>query len=109
MQGEELRRNQVREDELEVAGRILVAHLVCAYEELFGGGVIFFEEGDDAGVVFEGNLMRLWECRERRHVCARDFERAQDVFGERDGVEAEVGFEEEVGDVVEGPFAGVFE
>lgn len=31
---------------------------------------------------------------------------AEDVFGECDGIELEVGFEEEVDDVVGAPFAG---
>lgn len=46
---------------------------------------------------------------ERGHISRRGAEGAQDVLAEGDAVELEVGFEEEVGGVVEGPFAGIFE
>ena len=53
--------------------------------------------------------MRLGEGLERGHIGAAGAEGAEDVLAEGKGVEFEVGFEEEVGGVVEGPFAGVFE
>ena len=54
---------------------------------------------------------------ERRHAASLDIlggsrgsaYRAQDILAEGEGVEFEVGFEEEIGGVVESPFAGIGE
>lgn len=72
---------------------------------LFRLGVVFFQELDDADVVFEGDDVGFGEGLEGGHVGSRSGEGAEDVFGEADGVELEVGFEEEVRGVVEAPFS----
>lgn len=55
--------------------------------------VVFFEESNDADVVFEGDDVGSGEGFEGWHVGFGGREGAQDVFGEADGVEFEVGFE----------------
>lgn len=67
--------------------------------------ILFLEKPNYSYVVFVGDAMRSWEGVEAGYVTCCSREGAEDVLGKADGVELEVGFEEQVGDVVETPFA----
>ena len=85
-----------------------MAHVPGGGQVFFRLGVVFFEELDDADVVLEGDDVGSGKAVEGWHVRSGSRQGAQDVLGETDGVEFEVGFEEEVGDVVEAPFPRFF-
>lgn len=53
--------------------------------------------------------MRFGERVERGHVSAIGLDRLEHVLGQGDRIEFEVGFEEEVDDVVDSPFSRLFE
>ena len=81
-----------------------MAHVPGGRQVLFRLNVVFLEELDDAYVVLEGDDVGFGKGVEDWHVGFRSRQGAQDVFGEADGVELEVGLEEEVRGVVEAPF-----
>ena len=68
--------------------------------------IVFLEESEHAGVVFESNSVGFRELSELWNVSPGSCERAKDVFRKRDASEFEVGFEEKIGGVVECPFTG---
>lgn len=71
MAGEEEGGDQVGEDELDVAGRGSVAHVPGRGQVFFRLGVVFFQELDDADVVFEGDDVGFGEGLEGWHVGSR--------------------------------------
>lgn len=95
--GEEVRGEQAAGDEVgQDEGAVLVGEghgwteVVGVGEVAFGPGVVFVEEGDDADVVVEGDLVGFGEEGEVGEVGCGRAERAEDVFGEGDGVELSI-------------------
>jgi hypothetical protein len=109
MLGDHLGWDQVSEDELSVLALSGNAHRVREFKLLFGAGVVFVQEVDHTEIVLEGNLVRFRECFEGRHVARSRFKGFQDGLAEGDAVQAEVRLEEEIGHVVERPFAGLIQ
>ena len=106
---EKLCRDEVGQYQLHVALCSAVAHLVRGREVLLRSRVVLFQEANDAAVILESYLVGFGERGERRHVRTRGAQRAEYVFGKGDAVEFEVGLEEQVGGIVESPFARVFQ
>lgn len=71
--------------------------------------VSLLQEVDDSDIVLERHLMCLGKGIEGGHVASVCLNCFEDVLGQADGVELEVGLEQQVNDVVDSPFAGFFE
>ena len=70
-----------------------MTHMPSRAQVLFCLSIVFFEELDNADVVLKSDNVGPREGFESWHVRSRGGQGEQNVFGEADGVEFEVGFE----------------
>jgi hypothetical protein len=70
--------------------------------------VIFLQEINDSNVVFERHLVRHGEDIQIRHITSIRLDRLEDILRKTDGIQLEVGFEQQIDNVINAPFSRVF-